>query len=137
MNYDAWRITFQSSEQAAQAAYAQLQQAQEERDAMAAHIERLKEAGEEAALEAPAVTQAAIAWGDVCEQSPAASLTHRDAQQQRTGIINACNHVLSMDSDTHKAFFATDRYVYVSTRALREYANTLSEQAEATPCPPR
>ena len=91
MSYDAWRISYQSSEQAAQAAYKAWQQAREE----------------------------------------------RDAQQQRTGIINACNHLLSMRSDTHKAFFATGRYVYVSTRALREYADTLTEQPEATPCPPR
>lgn len=136
MSYHAWRISYQSSEQAAQAAYQAWQQAREERDAMAAHIERLKEAGEAAALEAPAVTQAAIAWGEVCEQSPAVSLAHRDAQQQRTGIINACNYVLSMGSVTHKAFLHHGRYVYLSTRALREYADKHTEQAKATLCPP-
>ena len=46
MSYEAWRISYQSSEQAAQAAYAQLQQAREERDELsrdydAEHYHRL------------------------------------------------------------------------------------------------
>jgi len=59
---------------------------EQERDALAAHVERLKEAGEAAALEAPSVTQAAIAWGEVCEQSPAASLTQRDLIKQAEAL---------------------------------------------------
>lgn len=135
MSYEPWRISFQSSEQATQAAYTALQQAQEERDALAAHVERIISewnAGEDIFSD-----EWISRMGDIVEDAPITSLAHRDAQQQRSGIINACNHVLSMNSDTHKAFFATDRYVYVSTRALREYADTLTEQAEATPCPPR
>lgn len=146
MSYEAWRISYQSSEQAAQAAYAQLQQAQEERDAMAAHVERLRNAINEAtdkhiafakrmALGSNHTSMMAVDKADALLVRASfhvpidtSCLTHRDAQQQRTGIINACNHVLSMNSDTHKAFFATDRYVYVSTRALREYADTLTEQ---------
>lgn len=155
MNYDAWRITFQSSEQAAQAAYEAWQQAREERDAMAAHVERLRNAINEAtdkhiafakrmALGSNNTSMMAVDKADALLVRASfhvpidtSCLAHRDALQQRCGIINACDHVLSMGSSTHKAFFARDAYMYISTRALKEYADTLTEQAEATPCPPR
>ena len=156
MTYEAWRISYQSSEQAALAAYQALQQAQEERDAMAAHVERLRKAmniasdhhiafAKRMALGSNQTSMMAVDKADallVRESYYApvdtSCLARRDAQQQREGIINACNLVLSMGSTTHRAFLTQGRYAYVSTRALREYAETLTHTdiQAAQPCAP-
>ena len=60
-------------------------------------------------------------------------LARRDTQQKRLGINEACDHILSMGSKTHKAFITHDRHMYISTRALKTYAETLLKQSEATP----
>lgn len=131
MSYKTWRITFQDSEQAARTAYNIFNMS------ITCLAELYEALGVGGVNETFQHHEALEAIRTLKAKNPSTTLAMRDAMQQRSGIINACNHVLSMNSDTHKAFFATDRYVYVSTRALREYADTLTEQAEATPCPPR
>lgn len=98
--------------------------------ALAAHVERLGVASKDA-IHQPRSCMMVARWEREVESAPATSLALRDAQQQRDGIINACNHVLSVGSSTHRASFVNARYAYVSTRALREYADTLSDPHEA------
>lgn len=57
---------------------AELLHAFEECDALAAHVEALKIAGENAALEASSVSQASIEWARVCDEAPTASLARHD-----------------------------------------------------------
>lgn len=135
MSYEAWRTTFQDSEQAARTAYNIFNMSI---TCLAELYEALGVGGVNEtfqhceALKAIEELKASIQKG-----KPSTSLAVRDALQQRCGIINACDHVLSMGSSTHKAFFARDAYMYISTRALKEYADTLRDKTEATPCPPR
>lgn len=99
----------------------QILEALREREALAAHVERFKSCR----LESGRISLLRVR--ELLGDTPCISLAHRDDQQQRDGIINACNHVLSVGSSTHRAFFVNARYAYVSTRALREYADTLSD----------
>ncbi len=84
MSYEAWRITFQDSEQAAKAAYQALQQAQEERAAMAAHVERIISewnAGEDIFSD-----EWINRMGDIVEDAPTTSLAQRDAEKQAEAV---------------------------------------------------
>ena len=92
----------------------------EERDALAAHVERLKEAGEAAALEAPSVTQAAIAWGEVCEQSPTTSLTRRD-------LIKQAEALEKIYSESQGCMIINRGSLLDESRVLRQRAQELTE----------
>lgn len=70
-------------------------------------------------------------------KNPSTTLALRDLMQQQIGINQAVDHILSIGSKTHKAFIAHDRHMYISTRALKTYAQALANQQETTPCPPR
>lgn len=50
-----------------------------ERDAMAAHVERLIELGSAADMCAFGITEEALAWADACEDAPKVSLARHDA----------------------------------------------------------
>lgn len=113
-------------------------------DALAAQVEQLKSAYKELA--------GAINDADDCEDgtpemeeatgkifavmqhgyntafraTPAQCLAEIKAQ----AVIDALNHILSMPQITHQSFFRNDRYMYVSNRALDEYANQIRQQAK-------
>lgn len=59
------------------------------------------------------------------------ALILRDAEIKAQAVIDALNHILSTSQTTHQSFFRNDRYMYVSNRALDEYANQLRQQAKA------
>jgi hypothetical protein len=146
MNYDAWRITFQSSEQAAQAAYAQLQQAQEERDALAADLETI-------------ISQARSLYGDVlgafdadsrCDEEDKATCefnAFESATQMRALLMNLTPNTNLARRDNYKTALGWEdsantlelmecpkgaRYFRESAaKHLRYKAGKLRKQAEA------
>ena len=50
------------------------------------------------------------------------------AEVKSQAVKDALNHILSMTQTTHQSFLRNGRYIYVSNRALDEYANTIRNQ---------
>lgn len=98
---------------------AELCLAMEERDALAAHVEALKEAGENAALEACAVSQASIEWSQVCSETPTTSLARHTLLAKAEEAQRIADELREDVSGSH------------FTEWLDERAAELRQQAEA------
>ncbi|MGQ7245490.1 hypothetical protein ACUN9V_18780 [Salinicola sp. V024] len=85
MTYEAWRISYQSAEQAARAAYDAAVKNAAARDALAAHVERLTQIGNCADMCAFGVTRESELWVEACEDAPETSLAQRDIAMQAKG----------------------------------------------------
>ncbi|RUR34509.1 hypothetical protein [Vreelandella nanhaiensis] len=111
-----------------------------ERDALAAHVEVIERtarlllqglANDDQWRPNSSTGQIFNALVHDMEKKPIASLARRDAALKATGIREAVDHILSMGGQTHLGILRHDRYMYISTRELREHADALFQKAEA------
>lgn len=140
MSYEAWRITFQDPEQAARAAYQQLQKTNGKLQAMIEHC-RIAEEERDSARQRLALLNDDGAWhwmndgNDHLESLsclvliPAHELRGLIANSKTEGWQLAANHLAALDAPKCAQFFREGAVNHLNNRAER------MRQQETTPCP--
>lgn len=113
------------------------EKAEQERDALAAHIERLSHIGDAADMCAFGITRDAERWIEAREDAPATSLTHRDALKKAEGAVEHSANAVYFLLDEIKRQVGAEIPVSILNDALarldlrQAFGNELLEAAKA------